>query len=96
MHIDVHEEQAGRGFQDLKNAGRFWRATQIMGTRKPAKNPHKLGFPLGQRSAWSLKIKQINQKLKTNQNQYFFFKLHKERDYNLHMIIIITTLLHVI
>ena len=35
------------------------------------KNPHKLGFPLGQRSAWSLKIKQINQKLKTNQNQYF-------------------------
>ena len=73
----MHEEQAGRGFQDLKNAGRFWRATQIMGTRKPAKNPHKLGFPLGQRSAWSLKIKQINQKLKTNQNQYFFLNYTK-------------------
>ena len=32
----MHEERAGAGFQDLKNAGRFWRATQIMGTRKKA------------------------------------------------------------
>ena len=34
LHIEIEERHAGAGFQDLKNAGRFWRATQIMGTRK--------------------------------------------------------------
>ena len=57
LHLDVHEERAGAGFQDLKNAGRFWRATQIMGTRKKA----ALQIPINwvywdrEKSAWSLK-----------------------------------------
>ena len=30
----IDETKASAGFQDLKNAGRFWKASQIMGTRK--------------------------------------------------------------
>ena len=34
LQIDVDEANAAKGFQNIKNAGRFWRASQIMGTRK--------------------------------------------------------------
>ena len=37
LQIDYDENHAARGFQDLKNAGKFWRAAQMMGTRKENK-----------------------------------------------------------
>ncbi len=33
-NLVIDEAKATAGFQDLKNAGRFWKASQIMGTRK--------------------------------------------------------------
>ena len=37
LHIDLDDAKASAGFQNITNAGRFWRAAQVMGTRKKAK-----------------------------------------------------------
>ena len=34
LKIDFDEEKAKGGYQDLKNAGKFWRAACLLGTRK--------------------------------------------------------------
>ncbi len=32
--VDIDEAKAAAGFQNITNAARFWRASQIMGTRR--------------------------------------------------------------
>ena len=34
LKMDYDETRVDAGFQDLRNAGKFWRAAQMMGTRK--------------------------------------------------------------
>ena len=34
LKIECDEGKAGSGFQDLKNAGKFWKAALMLGTRK--------------------------------------------------------------
>jgi hypothetical protein len=38
LTIVIDEVKAASGFQNISNAGRFWRASQIMGTRKAEKH----------------------------------------------------------
>ena len=34
LKIEYDEAYEAKGFQDIRNAGKFWRAAQLMGTRK--------------------------------------------------------------
>ena len=34
LKIQYDEAYEAKGFQDIRNAGKFWRAAQLMGTRK--------------------------------------------------------------
>ena len=48
VQMQFDDIKAADGFKDLKNIGRFWNATQIMGTRK-RNIPYDLGVTIYQK-----------------------------------------------
>lgn len=48
IQMQFDESKAADGFKELKNIGRFWNATQIMGTRK-RNIPYDLGVAMYQK-----------------------------------------------